>query len=343
MSATLFQRHPALLAAVDELGGRRQITLSVWDGGPAVVVDDPRLLAAVSHLPREAFTRAEALQLWAKAGLGDVAEPLWDYCTEGADLIVSGGDDGRLRHAGYHGATRSYPFLDMGKREAFDEDAELMRDYLASDPYPPVYTGLPHLAQWPLVRADLALDQEQATVPDQLSLLLDGTFGERTRRAAADDGGVLQLEVTFKAIPSGGARHPTEALLYLRADGFPAGLYHFNVADRTLDQLTVQPSEALLSGACPGLDGLLARPCEAVAVVMLACDVRRAMWRYRDPRSFRAVVVDAGHAVQHLAELASWLGWTWTDVPGADVRALAGHMGLDSETMPVLAVGVLQK
>ncbi|CAM5592840.1 hypothetical protein [Streptomyces abikoensis] len=343
MSATLFQRHPALLAAVDGLGGRRQIAVSVWDGEPAVVVDDPRLLAAVSHLPREVFTRAEALGLWAKAGLGDVAEPLWTYCTAEACLIVPDGDGGRLRHAGYHGATRKYPFLDMGRLAAFAEDAQLMRDYLASDAYPPVYTSLPHLARVPLSRADLALNRDKATVADQLAMLIDGTFGERARRGAADDGESLQLEVVFKAIPSGGARHPTEALLYLRADGMPAGLYHFCVADRTLDQLTVQPSPSLLCEACPGLARLLARPCEAVAVVMLACDVRRAMWRYRDPRSFRAVVVDAGHAVQHLAEMASWLGWTWTDVPGADVRALAGHMGLDSESMPVLSVGVLQK
>ncbi len=340
-----FRRHPALLTAVETAkNGRRQITMSTWDGGPPLIVDDPRLLAAMSRLPTGDFSRAQALEAWTEGGLKDVVEPLWSFCTGDRELIVAGGDGDLPRHGGYQGATRSYPFLDMSQQSAFVEDNQLMRDYMTATPYPPVYTELPHDSRRPLPDAQEILGRAGGyALHEQLALLIDGTVGERDRLDYADDGQYMQVELIRKAVPSGGSRHPTEALLYLRVEGFPEGLYHFNVSARSLDLLSCQPPLACLAAVCPALAELLAEPSGAAAVVMLASQVERAMWRYRDPRSFRAVAIDVGHVVQHLAEVGAWLGWTWTDVPGADLDALANRMGLDAVSMPVFTVGVLRK
>ncbi|GAA2267908.1 hypothetical protein GCM10010232_70410 [Streptomyces amakusaensis] len=345
MPSTVFRRHPALLAAVEEVGGRRRITVAVHDGRPPLLVDDARLLAALSGLPEGGFTRAEALTGWDSAGLGDVKEPLWGFCTREAGLIVTKAEEGVFRHDAYHGATRGYPFLDMGRAQAFDTDNALMRHYTAVDGYPPVYTDLPHRGRWPLAKAETVTsppDGGEYLLMEELALLLDGTFGERRRLDPDDTGTYLQVELVFKAVPSGGARHPVEALLWLRAEGLPEGLYHYNVRANTLDLLQVRPGRAALTAACPALPDL-AGGRGPVAVVMLAAVMRRPMWRYRDPRSARAVFIDAGHIVQHLAETGAWLGWRWSGLPAFDAPALARDLGLDPETTPVLEMGVLRR
>ncbi|GGZ70134.1 hypothetical protein [Streptomyces bluensis] len=278
-------------------------------------------------------------------GWGDVQAPLWTDCTKETGLIVTRAGSGPHRHDAYHQATRSYPFLDMGQAKAFDTDNALMRQYTATDAYPSVYTDLPRSQRWPLAKAQTVADPSEEDgyrLPDQLALLLDGTLGERRRLDADDTGTYLQVELIFKAVPPGGARHPTEALLWLRAEGMPQGLYHYNVRANALDLLQNQPDAAELSAACPALPELTGGT-GPVAVVMLASAVERPMWRYRDARSARAVLIDAGHVVQHLAELGAWLGWARSELPGFDARALAGHTGLDPDVMPVLAMGVLSR
>lgn len=336
-----YRRHPALLAAVDTVDGERRLTVSVDDGRPALVIDDPRLLAGLAVLPEQPFTRAEAAKSWAEIGLGDIQDALWQFCTTGSDLITSADTGGVFRHDGYHQATRSYPFLDMGRRASFDTDNDLMRAYMASDPYPPVYSVLPHTECLPLDKAE-PLPGAPSDVAGQLSVLLDGTFGERRRLDPSDSTTYLQVELLFKAVPSGGARHPVEALLWLRTDGFPEGLYHYSVKDNALHRMNTQPSLSDLAGACPALRTVTARG-GPLLVVMLAAVVRRAMWRYRDPRSARAVLVDVGHVVQHLVELGAWTGWTWTDLPGFDADHVAGAADIDADTMPVLAMGALTR
>lgn len=343
MSSTTFRRNPSLLAAVEEVSGERRITVSVHDGNPPLLVDDARLLAALSTLPPGEFTQAEALKGWADAGLGDVQAPLWAYCTKETGLIITAANTGPHRHDAYHQATRAYPFLDMGRADAFETDNALMRQYTATDAYPPVYTDLPRSQRWPLAKAQTVAEPEDGyRMPEQLALLFDGTLGERRRLDADDTGQYLQVELIFKAVPSGGARHPSEALLWLRVEGMPEGLYHYNVRANALDLLEVQPDADALAAVCPALPELTGGT-GTVVVVMLAAAVERPMWRYRDPRSARAVLVDVGHVVQHLAEVGAWLGWAWSDLPGFDARALAGHTGLDPETMPVLAMGVLSR
>jgi SagB-type dehydrogenase family enzyme len=146
----------------------------------------------------------------------------------------------------------------------------------------------------------------------------------------------------FKAVPSGGARHPVEALLWVRTDGVPEGLYHYSVEHNALHRLANQPSISALVNACPALRPVTETDGELL-VVMLAAVVRRAMWRYRDPRSARAVLVDVGHVVQHLAELGAWAGWAWTDLPGFDAGHVADAADIDADTMPVLAMGALTR
>ena len=55
-----------------------------------------------------------------------------------------------------------------------------------------------------------------------------------------------------------------------------------------------------------GVARILPKACAAVVFTSL---VERAMWRYRDPRSFRAILVDVGHAVMAYRHVARTLGF----------------------------------
>ncbi len=212
----------------------------------------------------------------------------------------------------YHLATRDYPFLQMDGADAFALDARRMDSYRADSPPPPVYLQRPATAS---IELDAVGDEESpdelvAEMPAEdrlgkpgLGLLLDVCFGERGRVQTA--GGVTCL---LKSIPSGGARHPTEvyvASLDLR--GVPGGVYHYNVQHHRLDRLRDGDDRHLLMHAT--YDLFVKQPRAPSALLIFTSVVERAMWRYRDPRSFRAILLDVGHAVAAYRHAARTLGF----------------------------------
>lgn len=344
MSASEYVRNPALLGYSTELEGRPCVALDVDAGKPSLIVDDPRLLWALGSLPTR-FTPGMAHDLWAaKTSCEPVTRELWAFCVEN-DLVI---ESSRLAapdapFAAYHGATRSYPFMNMSGQGAFAADNALMREYAETDDYPAVYATFPATASYQLVKVEELIDATADTLC-RLSLLFDGTFGERFRRDHGfdEEADYLQLELIYKAIPSGGARHPTEAFAFLAVDDLPKGLYHYNVRDNSLDLLEAQPTVAEERQFFSSINFRSVDGCPAISVV-LCSHVERAMWRYRDPRSFRAIVIDAGHAQVHLAELARFLGYQAAHAQRPDRMLVSSFVGMDSAEMPVMGVTVITK
>jgi SagB-type dehydrogenase family enzyme len=135
---------------------------------------------------------------------------------------------------------------------------------------------------------------------EALAQLLDLTWGVRFWGDAASGD-----PVAFKTSPSAGARHPIEAyLLALRVKGLARGLYHYVPDTKELEQLR--------PGATPlQLEGYLAGqwPYRSAAfVVFMTGVVARELWRYDHPRSFRTMLLDAGHLCQTFCLVATWLG-----------------------------------
>lgn len=245
-------------------------------------------------------------------------------------------EDGlEIPKAGYCIATSDHPFLDMSEgMEARLKDAQIMAGYVASDSYPSVYLELPHDETYQLEdAADLTIDELRNSARCRLSAMISGSFGVRRHQATYHDPmtGYHQVELVKKSVPSGGSRHPSELFLEIHASPvLSTGIWHFNSRRGELQRVSSAPlSKAPVSDA------------DWIIGIAVASVVRRAMFRYRDPRSFRAILVDAGHAEAQLEAVANFCNWRYTSGVAIDFD-FTTHIGLGKDEVPVLIRGLLE-
>ncbi len=108
---------------------------------------------------------------------------------------------------------------------------------------------------------------------------------------------VWEEKLTFRTVPSAGARHAFETLIVVRhVDGLPAGLYQYLALEHRLlaaGSFAVTPGE--LAAACLGQKMI-----ETAAVTFAWVAVHERMtWRYAE-RGYRYLYLDAGHVCQNL-------------------------------------------
>ena len=213
-----------------------------------------------------------------------------------------------------HLATYNYPFVDYSTASAFDTDRTRMVGYMEESPPPSRFLNstsnneipvnakpdYPCVTYSELVESG-AYPQDHLSRRDRLFLFCQASFAATGEK---ETGGITTLR---KTIPSGGARHPTEAYPIFFDDAIvPRGMYHFNVQRSRLVKINdLDPVEAMRRVSyheLPTNEG-----CFAVAYTSV---VPRAMWRYRDPRSSRAIWSDLGHCVEGANTNALALGFT---------------------------------
>jgi SagB-type dehydrogenase family enzyme len=111
--------------------------------------------------------------------------------------------------------------------------------------------------------------------------------------------------LAVKTSPSGGARHPIEAyLIALNVKGLKRGVYHYASDTHELEWLSDLPGKRLLQSLTPAQDWCS----QAAAMVFMTAVFGRAQWKYRFPRAYRTVLLDAGHLCQTFCLTATWLG-----------------------------------
>ena len=315
---------------------------------PPLILRDPRVAWALSALPPR-FTREAALASWAGVLGGDAAVAFDALAREG--VLVRGVDgehddwaaDGWREAALFHHATRDYPFLPMDEPGAWAADAARMERYIAAGrpPPPAVDQGdRPRvgLARFPEEGWDAHLETltvERRRGVDGIGLLLDVCCGIRRELDFGDQG-------TFfgKAVPSGGARHPTEAFVAaFDVDGLEPGVYHYAPLEHALARVAVgDRADAWRHATFDLFERSTTRP---LAVVALALLWERAMWRYRDDRSARAPFIDLGHVVHVLREVAGALGFEVRSYHKARDREVAELCGVDPCRLTPLFVATL--
>jgi len=218
--------------------------------------------------------------------------------------------------AEYHLLTYDYPFLDYSSGDAVQTDLDMMARYGEADADVQRYTRYPE-APWlpgPAVSAALApapiADSWADAAPadalstDTLLAILSLACGQTGEIRTAAPGAAPLL---FRTSPSGGARHPTETyVLALRVDDLAPGWYHARVDQPGLEAVAPAPAAAELCGLRAALDA----PPEfaPAAFVLLTTVFERNMYRYREPRTYRAVHLDAGHLAATLELLARAFG-----------------------------------
>jgi SagB-type dehydrogenase family enzyme len=350
----LYCLNPALLIYPTVVEGERCLIAEVSSSEAPVLVRDPRFVWALSLLP-ESFSEKEAKDLWlSQSEIAEIGAEIWDLCCDLRLLLAFDSEEVRGRWStwqryqwyeayAYHESTRDYPFLKMDEADAFRRDDERMRAYVQENPPPPIYLEFPSHFQISLAKlAGSASAQNllQMRSSDRkglagLSLLLDVCFGERSKKAFSVQGDFLR-----KSVPSGGARHPTEIFLLVFA-GAPVspGVYHYNVQKHALDLL--RPGDHAEAAEHATFDLFQKFDKRPLGLLIFASLFERPMWRYREARSWRAPLIDVGHAIMAFRTVARALGYYSYTYQKVRDRELISLLGVDHVRLTPLFVATL--
>lgn len=266
---------------------------------------------AVSALSRRAFALAGK----------DTSSPVLDWLSAGRPEGAGGQFAGAARQLGvdrlvngtrylawYRRLNHGYPFLDYSSGAGMAADTQLMAAYAAQSDAPGPSTT------WSGPREELPSGQvvcgdRQAPSTELLAGWLRIAAGiTHVRR-------LTHSTIAFRTSPSGGARHPTDVAVGVGL-GWPEpvrGAWWYDPLDHALVRA----------------DDPIPRPVPDAAtdvVFAVTSHVARAMWRYRDVRAFRPVLIDAGHVVETLLIAIRAAGWgaSWHPAPG--FAADSGHL-----------------
>jgi len=114
--------------------------------------------------------------------------------------------------------------------------------------------------------------------------------------------GDLPLSMT----PSGGARNPFEAYVFVRRGAdIESGVYHYSALQHSL-QKVAKLADRKFSEYLANQEWAE----NMSALVVLVADLERTMWKYSDPNAYRVVLIEAGHIAQNMMVAATNLGLT---------------------------------
>jgi SagB-type dehydrogenase family enzyme len=109
----------------------------------------------------------------------------------------------------------------------------------------------------------------------------------------------------FKTSPSGGSLHPIEAYVVARrVKGLKSGIYHYNAGRHELEWLR----KGIARRAVERNLGSQWWFAKGAFLVLMTAVFGRTQWKYDFPRSYRAVLLEAGHLCQTFCLTATWLG-----------------------------------
>ncbi|MGH3831284.1 MAG: nitroreductase family protein [Pseudonocardiaceae bacterium] len=226
--------------------------------------------------------------------------------------------------ATFHTANVDYPFFDYGSPSAIEDESQLLDYYAKLWPAPPAIA--------PRAGRRYALPPANREQDQELTL---SSLGWLLMMVLSPVGEIRTRHVTCirRTVPSGGARHPTELVVMLRQPlgQVPVGAYSYDVATHALIAEPSDMQEAYAAGVPDGGFGIVVRS-----------RVERTMWRYRDLRALRPLLIDAGHIVEMVTFLLARLGIA-AEVASATGAAL-GENWLDEPEVALIrsvAAGVV--
>lgn len=350
----LYCVHPCLLIYPKKVESNNEYVIETVSSEPSYIVEDSRIVWALYILP-ETFSKEVAINIWSsERNVAPDVDDVWDFLVQEGLVQTLRTSSILTRYkqweklgwpiAGiYHEATRDYPFLDMSRQNAFITDNQRMKSYEGSWHAPPVYQNFPSISSTSLLKLTEPLDTKTVKSIsgnhfDKISLILDLCFGERHHlEHTNDEHNFLQLESLRKAVPSGGGRHPTEVFLTILNSLFSLepGLYHYNVQKNSLDLLERKNFQSEVESCISASNVQQMDKPDAYIFFSSLCE--RAMWRYRDPRSWRAFIIDIGHAQHFFDTVCLELGYKCFSLNRIDEINTSRLIGLDPLSQPVLA------
>ena len=130
-----------------------------------------------------------------------------------------------------------------------------------------------------------------------------------------------------KSVPSGGSKHPTEVYVIFIDDFYVRrGIYHYNSADYSLEIVSNNERDMLLFEK----SALVSETKKNGLFYTIYTSVyERSMWRYRDIRSTRAVLIDLGHIIQGALTNFKLLGFNSGTVQNLNYEILEKMLKLE--------------
>jgi SagB-type dehydrogenase family enzyme len=140
-------------------------------------------------------------------------------------------------------------------------------------------------------------------------------------------------EVALKTSPSGGARHPIECYVVVRAvQQLKAGIYHYRPDRHVLERIGGAVPLKRMRAYVPE-SGYFAT---ASAMVFFTAVFERQLWRYPYSRAYRAALIEAGHVCQTFLLAATSLGLAPYCVLGLADTLVEQDLGIDGIAESVL-------
>jgi SagB-type dehydrogenase family enzyme len=139
--------------------------------------------------------------------------------------------------------------------------------------------------------------------------------------------GITDQRRSFRAAPSAGALYPIETYALVHdVDALEPGLYHYAVADHTLEKLQIDNlrTEIVIAGIGQDMLG------QAQVCFVLSALFQRLRWKYHE-RTYRYALLEAGHIGQNLYLAATSMGIGACAVGAFLDDELNKLLGLDGE------------
>jgi SagB-type dehydrogenase family enzyme len=247
----------------------------------------------------------------------------------------------------FHFATKDAVYIGLDDDLEHDHQAELRAE---DGPPPPIFKVCDDLPRVWLPRAFRRLDQPFADVLTQrrthreftsepvdlrsLSTVLFYSFAPMHFIDAGDLGTLF-----MRTSPSAGARQELECYVAaLNVQGLDPGLYHYSARDHALELVAGGVSRSSVARLC------FEQPMctDAAFVCFVTAVVGRTMYKYRHPRSYRLLLLNAGHLAQTFVLSCTALGlgpFQTAAFRDSEVEQALGTDGFDEVALYVMGAG----
>lgn len=207
--------------------------------------------------------------------------------------------------AEYHFFTYNYKFLNYSEgAEGWRIANNRMADYSEKESddnrvkhYPPEFNRIPLQlpADFKKLQSNSYYSEITSSLKGKLSdkslaIIITMTFSKFAEASIPWVGAPLMRRTS----PSGGSRHPSEGYIVIFHDigTIKQGVYHIQSDPICLTELPIKLTHEF-SSAFPEIYSEIGS--EPLAIILLTSIFDRNMFRYREPRTFRSVHMDAGH------------------------------------------------
>lgn len=236
----------------------------------------------------------------------------------------------------------AYQYL---KETKYDRVSIFRRDDLGPMPRPSVYKDYPEAARISLPKPAFEKTESLWGILNQ----------RRSRRRYTRDPISIEIlssllwatqgitlsapEYQFRTAPSAGALYPVETYLSIQnVSGLKQGIYHFNVLDFALEEISLGNFADRLTGAA--LDQAVAG--RGAVLFIWTAVVLRSMGKYRN-RCIRYIFMDAGHIGQNLQLASTAMGLGCCPIGAFYDDEINQILGIDGEEETAIYLSTVGK